>query len=568
MMEAKKKLAWGAIGYAYATVLGFIYAAAYYGRFDIAFLNYATVLDFVLISLSNIRELLMTALLAAHFVVYVITVLSIIYLLILLVEIALRKLANTLQERSRYGWMERASTRLKDASSRIKERRRKFDKEVKRNAVALIASPGERVRTWMTIAIAAGGLAAIVAWRLGLMDADCIIENKQCEINGVSDLISAKGGGNDENKHGARKGALPWCGTYVIPTANVSHLEFVPRPSQQGERFYVRSAKRQDAHGGLLDLPSCMTYLGAVENAQFLVHFGDERCSTKGEPASCPTRAVHRRCEVCCASCSPVNRRSGKPCSPGSPCPPGEPGPQGEAGPQGDPGPQGERGPPGERGRDGGQVFLLPAAAPEKIYMRAGTTFTLLHKDAQLQGEDAGQGVCLTKQQRDWLDEFRGAVLECVDTVEDPEGEARDPIIEVTGYASIAPASVPGVPREGGPESDKFNCAIANMRAHAVAAFLTEKEEETVWQCPEGEDGFPPAIRLDEYCPRDDDIPPLVRHGDKQFAVRADQWRNPDQMRGGRPFYDGELPYPRLYGVEMLNRSVDIRVARDFCKVK
>lgn len=603
MVESRKKLVWGSIGYAYATALGFIYADAYYGTFEIAFLNYVTVLDFLLISLSNIRELAATAIVAMILLLFAITFLGMVYLLVMFVEFSCKE-----------------DQRLRNFAHRMERRRRAFSEGTRKNIEELVTSPSKHQVAWTVIAIAAGLFAVFVAWRLGKVDADCIINDERCGISSdtteyakrvVIAIGNSEDGKNENDKRDADKGP-PWRNTYIVPTGNVSLLEFVPRRGRadeqdddasspecdtgrakctevdaggsttqgnegerppaigasdrmRGGRSYVRSTIRQDAHDRRPELPSCMTYLGAVENAQFLVHFGDERCSTESERPDCPTEADQERCAAHCVVCPPVKGLKGERGPPGDPGPPGEAGPRGEPGPRGEAGPRGERGPKGERGRDGGPVVLLPGT-PEGIDVRAGTTFTLLHKDAQLQGEDAGQGVCLTDQQQDWLAEFREAVLECVDAVEGRGAEREGPAIEVTGYASIAPASVPGVTRQGGPASDRFNCAIANMRAHAVAAFLTQKEGTTTWRCPEGGAEFTPAV-LDDYCRRDSDI--VLEHGThKHFKVRAHQWRNSDQMKNGRAAYDGELPDPRLYGVEMLNRSVDIRVARDFCKVR
>ena len=601
----KEKLTWASaasVGYFYATFLGFIYAEGYYERFKIAFLNFASILDLVLISLSNFRELLATALVETLLILSLAAILVVIFLIIWGIELALRGIAYVLKEKTRFVRVGAVSQKLADLIGRL---RKSLSKGTRAKASGLMISPVEHARSWIAIAVAAGIFSAYIALRLGQIDADCLIEadtdeEKACRIFGVvgtakyamrvvNPFSGTEDSEDEDDKHNATKRARTWKNTYIIPTANVSHLEFVPpcettSADEQGERSdakandcnnsgrtYVRSTVRQNAHGGLPDLPSCMTYVGAMENAQFLVHFGNERCSTKPEPPKCPPDTVDRGCDMHCVTCPP-----GPPGERGPKGEPGEPGKRGEPGKAGKPGEQGESGPQGEKGEPGppgppgepGRVVVVPNPT-ERTYVRAGTTFTLLHENAQMQGKKQGEGVCLTESQKVWLTDFRTAVLKCAVEVEDEEREREGPLIEVTGYASIAPPSVLGVPRQGGPDSDQFNCAIANMRAHAVAAFLTGTEgAESVWQCPEEGKKYPPAGLLDDYCPHDKAIPPFKHEAHPRFKVRVDQWQSPEQMKNGRVVYDGDLPRPRLYGVEMLNRSVDIRVARDFCKVR
>ena len=168
MVESKKRLVWGSIGYAYATALGFIYADAYYGTFEIAFLNYVTVLDFLLISLSNIRELVATGFVAILIVLSVITFLGMVYLLFMFVEFTCRTVANVLMEWSVYDWPERAGRRLRGFAGRMERLRTAFNERAGENIKALVTSPGDHEMAWAAIAISAALFAAFVAWRLVL----------------------------------------------------------------------------------------------------------------------------------------------------------------------------------------------------------------------------------------------------------------------------------------------------------------------------------------------------------------------------------------------------------------
>ena len=640
MLQVDKRLVLGSIIYAFATVLGFFYASVFYGKFGIEFLNFVSTLDFVFISLANYDVIFATLVYATILLLLVFAtiaiVTAIVFLLIFIVEMVPFVLPGEQGPKTK-----KVIDKMTEYSERAKVLRKKLWEKIKSGI-----EKNRLLTIQVGIPSALGFIAVGVAPGLGQLDAECIIfeEDKKCGYHSIDSLIdtipdtltlvlrpssptdriaadSDEPANDDETPDADPLKDFSWHATYAIPTANVSYLEFVPicnepegdrdeaptnevasdgsasetasgaqtkaaasettsdcRPELDPPRRYVRSSVRQDALGEMRNLPACMTYLGAVENAHFLVHFGNERCpdEIKEDPKSndCPQKTTRQSCETPCVPCESV------------PGPPGPAGPPGETGPQGETGEQGEPGPRGARGSDGAMVILPPPEgqipAREKIYMREGTIFALLHEDdAQLKGLDAGKGICLTKDQEDWLVQFRSAVLECLTEVRPPisaddSSGLSQPIIEVTGYASISPARIPGIEsHERDQESDRFNCAVANMRAHAVAAFLTEAKNGAKWHCPTNpneETGFPSKEGWTAYCPSGEE-PRQGRDPDEDNSknplgphVKVDEWSSAGEMKEGKAAYDGKLPNLRLYGVEVMNRSVDIRVATDFCK--
>ena len=206
-----------------------------------------------------------------------------------------------------------------------------------------------------------------------------------------------------------------------------------------------------------------------------------------------------------------------------------------------------------------------------KAYMRTGTVFSLSHlRDAQMKsGKQPGKGICLDKSQQEWLRAFRIAILECVKSKE--SGSA--PTFEVEAFASVAPVRLDGDIDESA--SATLNCEIANRRADAVGAFLAygdlsgegKNEHVEKWSCPQVAEDFRTAKNLCHGVHGERLRYP--RDGEQgAFEVLVTQWTDPEQMHGGKPADDGALPDERRSSVEILNRSVHIRVPEDFCRVR
>ena len=195
--------------------------------------------------------------------------------------------------------------------------------------------------------------------------------------------------------------------------------------------------------------------------------------------------------------------------------------------------------------------------------MRSGAVFSLAHtRDAQPQ---EGEGICLEQPQRDWLDEFRKAIANCMaegSTTESPQ----PPEFVVTGYPSIAPMHVGG----DASQSARLNCKVANWRAAAVGAYLAnganaeDKAEKTRWGCEEVKATFNDDAPSDTHpCGKHYDGP--KNQEDNPFRVKVNQWDTPAEMVTDKPADDG-TPNDRRFDVEILNRVVHIGVPTKFCR--
>ena len=199
-----------------------------------------------------------------------------------------------------------------------------------------------------------------------------------------------------------------------------------------------------------------------------------------------------------------------------------------------------------------------------KVYMRAGTVFSLAHlNNAQ---PKSGDGICLDESQRKWLGAFRAAITECVE-LENESGLSGEssPTLEVEAFASIEPVRLDG--RIDKDASATLNCEIANRRADAVGAFLAYGDDEgyaNKWRCPDVGGDFQAASNLCGSVEGE----PLVYGEGGAFTVHVTQWLDSGQMQGSKPANDGALPDERRFRVEMFNRSVHIRVPEDFCRVR
>ena len=196
------------------------------------------------------------------------------------------------------------------------------------------------------------------------------------------------------------------------------------------------------------------------------------------------------------------------------------------------------------------------------MFMRSGAVFSLAHvEDAQPQ---SGKGICLGEPQQAWLNEFRGAIANCVKEAKKSTDGSSKPVFKVRGYASVAPMHVGG----NTSESARLNCKVANWRAAAVGAFLAKsgaEKDEKRWRCESVADAFNkvPPNELNE-CGEPYEGP--EEQPSSPFRVDVHQWATSGEMLTGKPADDGTVPGDRRFDVEILNRVVHIDVPKDFCR--
>lgn len=251
---------------------------------------------------------------------------------------------------------------------------------------------------------------------------------------------------------------------------------------------------------------------------------------------------------------------------------------QGPAGPRG---PAGERGPAGKQGAAGEQGTAGPPGAPAetvapgqpeapeqpetsheiKLFLKPGAVFHLAYAE-NARPRDS-EGICLGKPQQKWLDEFRKAIGNCIEA-KTPATDDSKPVFKVTGYASIAPMHVGGDTSV----SPRLNCKVANWRAAAVGAYLANPDKHaptaTRWDCEKVKNAFNQNAPTNENeCGERYDGP--KNQEDSHFFVEVHQWCKPSDMIENKPANDGEMPSPRRYDVEIMNRVVRIEVPEHFC---
>ena len=210
-----------------------------------------------------------------------------------------------------------------------------------------------------------------------------------------------------------------------------------------------------------------------------------------------------------------------------------------------------------------------------------GVTFSLVHlENAQ---PKSGEGICLKESHREFLDVLREAFVECIE-LEKTHGVHRNdgPTFQVHGFASIAPVR-PGALVDDD-ASDRLNCEIANLRAHAVAAFLAHGDDEahaSKWRCPaaDGDSQKGDGTQKGDYSQNIKCLcnPPCsnwkgeykssASANGPSFKVSVNEWTSPEEMKNGKPANDGKLPENRRFFVETLNRSVHILLPDEFCQV-
>lgn len=234
--------------------------------------------------------------------------------------------------------------------------------------------------------------------------------------------------------------------------------------------------------------------------------------------------------------------------------------------------------------QDGHHVIVTGAreAKPDalRVYLRRGSVFSLMHMDnAKLSKPDSGLGICLDGENRKWLEVFRGAVRGCIAEASEQElacesGEKPCPVLKVTGFASVAPEQRNGSSfcQESGttPTAKTFNCKVANLRARAVGAFLaddgTDNGKKLHWECPDDNGDFDGATKCPAELCDGADIPlHMTAENGRSIGIVVEQWASECEMLSGKPANDGEVPDPRRYRVEVLNRAVHIEVLEDFC---
>ena len=174
--------------------------------------------------------------------------------------------------------------------------------------------------------------------------------------------------------------------------------------------------------------------------------------------------------------------------------------------------------------------------------MKGGTIFSLVYlKNAK----SSGEGICLTEDQKEWLEIFRKAIEECVKQNKPQE----IPVLKIKGFASSAPAT---------PHDEEVNCEFSNQRARVVAYFLTNKGKAEQICNKQGEE-FRKAKSL---CQPEDSSTTYEGEG---FLLEIEQWKNHGDMADERPANDGSPSDGITSAAEFFNRSVHIEIPKDFC---
>lgn len=230
--------------------------------------------------------------------------------------------------------------------------------------------------------------------------------------------------------------------------------------------------------------------------------------------------------------------------------------------------------------QDGHHVIVTGAreAKPDalRVYLRRGSVFSVMYMDnAKLTKPDSGLGICLGGEKKKWLSAFKTAVKECIAETKAwssvCKGDQKPcPVLKVTGFASVAPEQV--APEQNDERNDcpedvakTFNCKVANLRARAVGAFLADNGKKSYWECPDDNGDFDGADKCPaELCDGEEQPLRMTKNG-RSIGIVVEQWASECEMLKGKPANDGEVPNPRRYRVEVLNRAVHIEVLEDFC---
>ncbi len=211
-----------------------------------------------------------------------------------------------------------------------------------------------------------------------------------------------------------------------------------------------------------------------------------------------------------------------------------------------------------------------------RVYLRRGSVFSVMYMDnAKLTKPDSGLGICLDGEKKDWLIAFKTAVKKCIAETKAwssvCKGDPKPcPVLKVTGFASVAPEQRNGSSfcQESGttPTGKTFNCKVANLRARAVGAFLADNGKKSYWECPDDNGDFDGANQCPaELCDGENQRFSMTAKNGRSIGIVVEQWASECEMLKGKPANDGEVPNPRRYRVEVLNRAVHIEVLEDFC---
>ena len=180
----------------------------------------------------------------------------------------------------------------------------------------------------------------------------------------------------------------------------------------------------------------------------------------------------------------------------------------------------------------------------KKYLVKGDTVFSLVHME---NANASGDGICLTKYEELWLTEFRDAINECAS-----KSEAHDmPHLEITGFASSAPVT---------PHNKKVNCEFSNRRAMAVAGFLTGNEKWK-WKCNEIRESHSltqslcDPSKIEETCEGNG------------LRIKLRQWSSHADMVAHKPVNDGTSSDGKTSVLEFFNRSVHIKIPKDFCRI-
>lgn len=211
-------------------------------------------------------------------------------------------------------------------------------------------------------------------------------------------------------------------------------------------------------------------------------------------------------------------------------------------------------------------VVVVKADEPEAPYLfQKGTAFSLPFVEDG--SPKTGAGICLTDYHRTWLAEFRDAVLKC--------SEKSEVLLEVVGFASIAPVKGEGLDEGGGSpstdESDVLNCEIGNRRAEEVVDFLIGDGGRD-FPCGTGENRCRnDDLRYDRtgQCQRSKTKYEFEVGPSSNLKVSYKPWAGYGQLALNKPADDGHPERGRRrYAVEFLNRAVHLKLGNDACKTE
>ena len=200
----------------------------------------------------------------------------------------------------------------------------------------------------------------------------------------------------------------------------------------------------------------------------------------------------------------------------------------------------------------GGAGDGLPAFATP---FYSGGVYSIAHvKQGSLEN---GNGICLDDHvSLPWLKTFKTALEECAAKM-----PGCRPGVNVRGFASNAPVSLPDALSSAGLSQAVLNCEIANRRAEEVVNFLVSKGD---YKCQASAHDLPPYGKRDP-CKRSKELFKFGETDGLAFDVRYEPWRPPEAMVREKPADDGDLQGERRHKVEFFNRAVQLTLSNYGC---